>query len=117
VVRQILVYDGVDSIEEWHRVAPELPLIVSPPDEVKTPNQLVDFARNKGIEVLDSDWQNYSRAAVEAGNRAGIGIWPDIQASKEDPAFFESVLARGFTGAQTDHPEEFIAWLKSRNLR
>ena len=27
------------------------------------------------------------------------------------------ILAVGFTGAQTDHPEQLIAWLKQKSLR
>jgi hypothetical protein len=38
---QILVYDDVESITEWRRVAPELPLIVSPPANLKTVAELV----------------------------------------------------------------------------
>jgi glycerophosphoryl diester phosphodiesterase len=56
VARQILVYDDVEAAPEWRRVAPELPLIVSPPDDVKTPEQLVRFAKEHQIEVLDGSW-------------------------------------------------------------
>ncbi len=117
VTQQILVYDGVTSVAEWHRVAPELPLIISPPDELKTPEQLVKFAESQRIEVFDGEWTDYSAEAVAAANRSGVRIWPDIQSAWEAPAYFAKVLSKGFTGAQTDHPEEFIAWLKSRNLR
>jgi glycerophosphoryl diester phosphodiesterase len=117
VTGQILVYDGVDAVEEWHRVAPELPLIVSPPDELKTPKELVDFARKKGIEVLDGDWGAYSSAMIDAATRAGVKVWPDIQAAEENGNYFENVVRLGVTGVQTDHPETLISWLKEHNLR
>jgi glycerophosphoryl diester phosphodiesterase len=117
VVRQILVYDGVDSVQEWHRVAPELPLIISPSDDLKKAPQLIDFVKGKRIEVLDGPWNAYSREMVEAANQAGAKVWPDIQTMNEDAAYFTKVLSGGFTGVQTDHPEELIAWLKERNLR
>jgi len=117
VERQIIVYDGVDSVAEWHAVAPEFPLIISPPDNVKDSKQLVEFATGKRIEILDDDWSRYSAEMVEAANRAGIRIWPDIQTGMEDSTYFSKVLARGFSGVQTDHPEELIAWLKSKKLR
>ena len=113
---QILIYDGLDWVGEWHRVAPELPLIVSPPDDLKTPQQLVDFARRHGIEVLDGNWKTYSREMVEAANRAGVQIWPDIQAAHEDSDYFKKVLDFGFSGVQTDHPEALINWLKQNKL-
>jgi glycerophosphoryl diester phosphodiesterase len=117
VARQIIVYDDVDSVSEWHRVAPELPLIISPPRNIKDSKQLIEFARTKGIEILDNNWALYSPEMVEAANRAGVKVWPDIQTATEDDAYFTKVLALGFSGVQTDHPEELIAWLKSKNRR
>jgi glycerophosphoryl diester phosphodiesterase len=117
VPRQIIVYDEVDSVPEWHRMAPELPVIISPPDNLKDPKQLIEFAKSKGIEILDGNWAQYSREMVEAAKRARVRIWPDIQAGTEDGAYFTKVSALGFSGVQTDHPDELISWLKSRNLR
>jgi glycerophosphoryl diester phosphodiesterase len=112
VTKQILVYDDADSIEEWRRVAPELPLIVSLSEDAKTPQQLVDFVSKFGIEVLDGSWEGYSRGMVEAAKRVGVQTWPDIQSAQEDAHYFEKIIALGFTGVQTDHPEELIAWLR-----
>jgi glycerophosphoryl diester phosphodiesterase len=116
VVRQIMVYDGADSVEQWHRTAPELPLIISPPDNL-SPERLIDFAKSRRIEVLDGSWRSYSREQLQAARQTGLKIWPDIQTAGEDDTYFSNVLAMGFTGVQTDHPEELIAWLKARKLR
>ncbi|HTL57377.1 MAG TPA: glycerophosphodiester phosphodiesterase family protein [Candidatus Limnocylindrales bacterium] len=117
VTSQILVYDGIGSVPEWHRVAPELPLIVSPPDNLRKPAEFVAFAQKDHIEVLDDSWQTYSRETVTALNRAGVKVWPDIQNDHEDDAYFNRVLAIGVNGVQTDHPETLIAWLKQHQLR
>jgi glycerophosphoryl diester phosphodiesterase len=117
VAKQVLVYDDVDSIDEWRRVAPELPLIVSPPSDAKTPEQIVDFLSKHRIEVLDGSWKGYSREMVEAAKKAGARTWPDIQTAQENSNYFEKVAAQGFTGAQTDHPEAFIGWLIQQHRR
>ncbi len=117
VTKQVLVYDDVESIEEWRRVAPELPIIVSPPTDAKTPQQLANFVSKYGIEVLDGPWKGYSREMVEAAKKVGARTWPDIQTAHEDPNYFERIVALGFTGAQTDHPEEFIDWLMKQHRR
>jgi glycerophosphoryl diester phosphodiesterase len=117
VGRRILIYDDIEAAPEWHRIAPELPLIASPPGDLKTPEQLVQFAKAHGIEVLDGAWKSYSRAKIQAANRAGVKVWPDIQAREEDGDYFAKVLQLGFTGVQTDHPEELIAWLKEHHRR
>jgi len=117
VTKQILVYDDADSVAEWRRAAPELPLIVSPPQEAKTPKQLASFVSKLGVEVLDGSWKGYSREMVEAVTRVGARTWPDIQSAREDAAYFDKIIALGFTGVQTDHPEELIAWLTQQHRR
>lgn len=117
VSKQILVYDDADSVMEWRHAAPELPLIVSPSQDGKTPQQLASFVSKLGVEVLDGSWKGYSREMVDAAKRAGAQVWPDIQSAREDAAYFDKVIALGFTGVQTDHPEELIAWLAQQHRR
>lgn len=117
VTKQILVYDDADSVEEWRRIAPELPLIVSPPKSAKTPQQLSDFVSKFRVEVLDGSWKGYSMEMVEAAKRVRVQTWPDIQSALEDAPYFEKVIALGFTGVQTDHPEELIGWLTQQHRR
>ncbi len=50
--------------------SPELPLIVSPPADAKTPQQLANFVSKYGIEVLDGSWKGYSRDMVEAAKKS-----------------------------------------------
>jgi glycerophosphoryl diester phosphodiesterase len=117
VTRQILVYDDVEAVTEWRRVAPDLPLIVSPPDTARTPVKLLEFARKHHVEVLDGSWDGYSREMVASAQAAGIQVWPDIQRGREDGEYFAEVMKPGFSGVQTDHPEELIAWLIQHYLR
>ena len=117
VTKQVLVYDDADSVGEWRRVAPELPLIISPPKDAKSAKTLASFVSKVGVEVLDGSWKGYSREMVEAAKRVGVRTWPDIQGPLEDAAYFEKVIAVGFTGVQTDHPEELIAWLTQQHRR
>jgi len=117
VVRQVLVYDEIEAVPEWRKVAPELPLIVSPPETIKTAGALVSFSKRLGVEVLDADWDQYSKEMVAAAENAGIKVWPDIQGREESPAYFMKVLALGFSGVQSDNPERLIAWLKEQKRR
>lgn len=117
VERQVLVYDVVSNVPEWRRVAPQLPLIVSAPDNLKAPKDLIDFARKTGVEVLDGYWSAYSVEMVTSAEAAGIKVWPDIQDGTEKPEYYAKVLKLGFSGAQTDHPERFVAWLKELSRR
>jgi glycerophosphoryl diester phosphodiesterase len=117
VSRQILVYDEVESVAEWRRVAPELPLIVSPPETIRTAAELVKFIKESGVEVLDGSWEFYAREMVEAAHASGAKVWPDIQDGHEDAEYFAKMMARGFSGAQSDHPRDLIEWLRLQNRR
>jgi len=114
---QVIVYDDAASAKDWHRLQPKLPLIVSPPDAVNDAKSLLDFAAREKIEILDGSWESYTKEQVQAGAKANIAVWPDIQDGNENEAYFQKVCALGFKGVQTDHPEELMAWLKSKNLR
>jgi glycerophosphoryl diester phosphodiesterase len=117
VSRQILIYDEIESIAEWRRLVPELPLIVSPPETIKTAAELVKFIKERRVEVLDGSWEFYTREMVEAAVAAGVKVWPDIQDERENAEYFREVIARGFSGAQSDHPRAMIEWLKLQNSR
>jgi glycerophosphoryl diester phosphodiesterase len=117
VTNQVLVYDGIEAVAEWRRVAPELPLIVSLPDKVNTPEQLASFVSKFGVEVLDGPWKDYSAEMVSAAHKTKARIWPDIQTAQEDSSYFEKIMSLGFTGVQTDHPEELISWLTAQSRR
>ena len=118
VARQVVVYDDIGRIAEWRRVAPKLPVIVSPPAEAAAdPAKLTAFIAQYHPEVLDGDAADYRPAAVEAALKAGCAVWPDIQATNEGPAYWSQVLLPGFGGAQTDHPDTFIRWLHDEGRR
>jgi glycerophosphoryl diester phosphodiesterase len=114
MTRQVIVYDEIPHIPEWRRIAPEIALIISPPKGAASPDNLVAFVKKSGVEILDGDWTFYTREMVAALKPLGVAVWPDIQEAKEDAAYFQRVRAVGFTGAQTDHPEELLAWLKAQ---
>jgi glycerophosphoryl diester phosphodiesterase len=115
---QVLVYDGVEAIAEWRAVAPEFPLIVSPPDAAAaSPDALKEFLKRHPVEVLDDDWSGWTTETVRTAETAGSRVWPDIQQREESSAHWTKVLEVGFKGVQTDHPRELIAWLKARNRR
>ncbi|MBL9136046.1 MAG: glycerophosphodiester phosphodiesterase family protein [Verrucomicrobiales bacterium] len=118
MTRRVLVYCSNDKITHWHDAAPELPLIVSPPNHLgKSPTGLVDWAKAQRVEVLDGSWDHYSPEAVQAAQAAGIRIWPDIQDGKENPEYWQRVLALGFSGVQSDLPVPLASWLKTKGRR
>jgi glycerophosphoryl diester phosphodiesterase len=115
--RQVIVYDAVSAVAEWRRLAPEILLIVSPPRDATTPEALVRFVKGSGVDLLDGDWGFCTKEMVAAARVAGAEVWPDIQDGRENAEYFARIFALGFSGVQTDHPEELIDWLKANGRR
>lgn len=117
MLQQVLVYDGLDGIKPWRKAAPELPLIVSvPSNALRDASAIRGFITSHSPEALDGDWPEYKPATVAEAGQLGARVIPDVQDGSEGPDYWARVIAVGFQGAQTDHPADFVAWLRKRGL-
>lgn len=113
--RGVLVYDSVSGIDEWRRLAPELPIITSPPKEALTNSMaLKKFVERYRPEIIDEAPDAQFVSAVTA---LGVKPWPDIQRTDEGPEYWRGIWEKGLRGFQTDHPAELVRWLKENGLR
>lgn len=46
-----------------------------------------------------------------------LPVWPDGKSNAEGPAVWDEVLKKGLNGLQTDHPQDFISYLKKKGIR
>lgn len=117
MAEQIVVYcNTMKQFNEWHKVAPQMPLMISLPDTVKSVPQLVKILHANPISILDGDYQDYNANMIRAADSLGVVIWPDIQSDHESKNW-EAAIKLGLNGLQTDHPEELIHWLTARKIR
>lgn len=100
----------------WQSVAPNMPLIVSLPESVRTAESLQRFLDKTPCAVLDGDWSDYTPALISTAANNKVMVWPDIQSATEF-SHWSAALQSGFGGLQTDHPLEFIEWLQNRGIR
>jgi len=113
----VLVYiNAAQQYTEWRKWAPEIPLIVSLRNDVKTADQLSDFLKKYPAEVLDGNFTEYTREMVDRAKALGVRVWPDIQSEKEMNNW-PKALDTGFDGLQTDHPQRLIQWLQYKGVR
>ena len=61
-------------------------------------------------KVIAAVWRHYSKSFVEKCHAAGAIVIVD----ESDPSCWEDAIAWDSDGVQTDHPEEFIAFLKQK---
>jgi glycerophosphoryl diester phosphodiesterase len=115
--KQIIVYINTPAqYKEWRSLVPEMPLMLSLPNNIKTAADLDNFIAKTPVALLDGDYTDYNAAVLEAAAKAGIAAWPDIQSEDEDKNW-DKALEIGFKGLQTDHPAALIAYLKKKGLR
>ena len=116
--RQVIVYINTEQeFYQLRKTAPQMPLMVSLPDQVKDTGSLKIFLQKTRVELLDGDWKDYNPEIVKLANSLGCAVIPDIQQPLENPALWDAALAKGFEGLQTDHPSALIAYLKRKKIK
>ena len=115
--KQVIVYiNSPLQYEEWRRIVPSMPVMLSLPDSVKNSNALKTFLAKYPLELLDGDYSDYTMEIVKAATAAGKVVWPDIQSADENRNW-DKALELGFKGLQTDHPKALIEYLEKKGLR
>jgi glycerophosphoryl diester phosphodiesterase len=116
--RQVIVYINEEKqFYQWRAAAPAMPLMVSLPGTIRDTAALDTFLNKVHPEILDGNYSQYNEDMIKAANEQGYIVLPDIEGPNENPAFWDKALQKGFTGVQTDHPEELIDYLKEKNIR
>lgn len=116
--KQVLVYiNGANQFTGWRKAAPQMPLMLSLPDSVKSVGGMEQFIDRYQVDILDGSYKQYNAEMVKFAESKHIPIWPDIQSAGEGPADWDKALAIGLTGLQTDHPAALVKYLKEKGLR
>ncbi len=111
----VLIYDNTSGVTEWQRIAPEMPVITSPPDRARTNFTVMKaFIERYHPDVLDQAPDQKCMAQMQA---LPVKIWPDIQRSDENPQYWQKKWDEGLRGFQTDHPVELVKWLEQTGRR
>ena len=115
--KSVLVYINAEQqYRDWKKYFPQVPVIVSLPDEARDVAAMETFLAKFPAEVLDGDWDGYTPAMLTRARSLGIRVWPDIQSPTEEKNW-QKALELGFDGLQTDHPELLAGWLKGHHRR
>lgn len=115
--QQVIVYiNAPEQYDEWRRIAPQMPLMISLPADINSTEALKKLLDEHPVALLDGDYTDYNSDVLQTAIKAGIAVWPDIQ-SADEHRNWDKAIKMGFKGLQTDHPEALIAYLKKKGLR
>jgi glycerophosphoryl diester phosphodiesterase len=112
--KDVAVYINSEILyHQWRRVAPQLPLIASIPEEIYI-NQVDSFLNEKKINIIDNA---YSKEMVDFLHQRNMLVWLDVEGVDEGPDIWRKALNLKVDGLQTDHPRRLIKYLKEEGLR
>jgi glycerophosphoryl diester phosphodiesterase len=110
---QMVVYiNAPNQYTDWRKYVPTMPLILSLNKKVKDSTEMVEYLNKINIDILDGNWNEYTQETVNAATKMGVPVWADMQATKEDDAYWLKGIELGLLGIQTVHPKELVQFLK-----
>lgn len=116
--KQVVVYiNSNNQLLEWNNLAPQIPLMVSLPDNVQNKTSLEKFTTQYTFDILDGNFQQYNIELVKTALELNKPIWADIQSSNEGVADWNKAIGLGIKALQTDHPSSLITFLKEIKIR
>ncbi len=114
----LIVYANSEAqYHQWKKLAPQIPIITSLPDEVKDTSSFQQFLNQFKVAVLDGSIGQYDETMLLTAKENGVAIWLDVQNKNEAPAHWDKALNEGISGLQTDHPAALVQYLKGKGLR
>jgi glycerophosphoryl diester phosphodiesterase len=111
--REVIVYNGVEGLKEWKRIAPRIPVMPSLPDEYRKAGGVAEFEKLLPAEVLDGNLAEWTKDLVDQCHAHGVKVYVDNLGPSDDVAGFEKAIAMGVDGIQTDYPDKLLAYLKA----
>lgn len=112
--RHVVVYNNPERLKEWKRLAPEIPVMPSLPDELRRPGGPAEFEAECPAEVLDGHLIEWTRELVDEAHAAGARVYVDIMGPTDTPEGYARAIAMGVDGIQTDHPDALVKFLRTR---
>lgn len=116
--KQVLVYINKPSqITDWRTAYPAMPLMLSMPDSVKTIEGMKQFINKWHPDILDGNYNTYTKEMIQYAASLVTPVWPDVQGPAEGPQVWDKAIGLGLKGMQTDNPPGLIKYLEGKGLR
>ena len=115
VIAKSFAYISTDEASLWKKHIPELRLMATAPDDVRTPKQMRDFVTKFQLSALDGPL-TLTKEQIAVATEMGVVFIPDTLTLTEGPEIWSDVIARGAAGIQTDRPTALLGFLRTRGI-
>jgi len=109
----VVVYNGVAELQEWKRIAPEVPVMPSLPDRFQRQGGVEMFLKILPAEVLDGNLGDWSRERVAEAHGQGVQVYVDCLGLHDSAPWHKRALEMGVDGIQTDRPDRLVEVLRA----
>ncbi len=113
----VLIYDDPDSLMEWRRLAPTVPVLPSLPTECRKPGGVASFVASRPADGLDGHMLEWTPEMVAQAHAAGRPVYADIMGPTDNPQGYAKAIEMGIDGLQTDFPDRLVAYLTERTAQ
>jgi glycerophosphoryl diester phosphodiesterase len=104
----VVVYDGDEEVAEWKRVAPRLPVMISPDDEYRRPGGIATLLAKVPADILDGNAAEWTPELVAEAHALGKRVFVDNLGLTDNEQWYRKAIAMGVDGIQTDHPDALL---------
>lgn len=111
MTQSVVVYAGIETLLEWKRLAPGIPVMPSLPRENRVQGGISRFMRRLPAEVLDGHQLEWTRDLVADAHRCGAQVFVDGLGPVDNEAGWRSALEMGVDGIQSDFPGRLVRFL------
>lgn len=113
----VVIYCSRTQIFQWKKVAPTIPIVTSPPFNIKTPFEFEAFILSFPISVLDGTYKMYDVIITQKLTEINIPIWLNTLEAEDNTENWNLAIKLGIKTLQTDKPQELITFLQKNKLR
>lgn len=114
---RVVIYCPSQQIFQWKKLAPTIPVIISPSTNIKTPSDFEAFVLRFPTSILDGNIETYSPEILQKLTENNIPVWLDTLGKDDNAQTWEAAIGLNIKALQTDKPKELMDYLSKRNLR
>jgi glycerophosphoryl diester phosphodiesterase len=112
--KHVIIYNGPQALQEWKKLAPNLPVMPSLPDSFRHAGGIAEFEKQLPAEILDGHFLEWTKELVDEAHAAGVKVYVDIMGPTDNPEGYTRAIEMGVDGIQTDYPDRLTEYLRSK---
>ena len=110
--KNVLVYNGIEGLLEWKKIAPHIPVMPSLPNQYRKAGGIAEIEKILPAEVLDGNLLEWTKELIDQAHANGVKVYVDNLGPYDNPPGFRKAIEMGVDGIQTDHLDQLIDVVK-----